>query len=111
MHTVGLLGRLGDRLSEIDGVEEAFVFGSWAARDAGEPGPAPRDIDVLVLGDAALRAVRRACRGVEEDLRVEVNRWSSTAPAGTPEARALHRTDQEPAARLDPPGSSMTTDK
>lgn len=73
VQTVGVLGRLGDALGEVDGVEEAYIFGSWAARYTGEPGPPPRDIDVAVIGDAALRAVRRACRVVEVDLRVEVN--------------------------------------
>ena len=73
VQTVGVLGRLGDALSQVDGIEDAFIFGSWAARYTGEPGPPPRDIDVVVVGDAALRTVRRACRTVEEDLRVEVN--------------------------------------
>ncbi|MCZ7525172.1 MAG: MarR family transcriptional regulator [Acidimicrobiia bacterium] len=87
VQTVGVLGRLGDALGGVDGVDEAFVFGSWAARYRGEPGPTPRDIDVLVVGDAALRTVRRACRYVEEDLRVEVNpvvvdrvRWGAKRP-------------------------------
>jgi predicted nucleotidyltransferase len=34
-------------LKEISG---AAVFGSWAARLAGEPGPSPADIDLLVVG-------------------------------------------------------------
>jgi len=87
VQTVGVLGRLANALGDGDGVDEAFVFGSWAARYSGEPGPAPRDIDVLVVGDAALRTVRRACRNVEEDLRVEVNpvvvdrsRWDARKP-------------------------------
>ncbi len=69
------------------GVEEAFVFGSWAARYLGEPGPAPKDVDVLVVGEASLRSVRHACSGVERDLRVDVNpivvdhrRWSEPGP-------------------------------
>jgi predicted nucleotidyltransferase len=68
-------------------VEEAFVFGSWAARYTGEPGPPPRDIDVLVIGNATLRSVRRACSEVEHELRVEVNpvvvdraRWDAKKP-------------------------------
>jgi predicted nucleotidyltransferase len=73
VQTVGVLGRLGRALGDVDGADEAYIFGSWAARYTGEPGPPPRDIDVVVIGDAALRSVRRACRSVEEDLRVEVN--------------------------------------
>ena len=38
------------RLYAIDGVERVLVFGSWARRHLGEPGPTPRDVDVLVIG-------------------------------------------------------------
>lgn len=87
VQTVGLLGRLGTALTVLAGVEEAFVYGSWAARYTGQAGPAPNDIDVLVLGKASLRAVRRACAPVEQELRVEVNpvvidpeRWNAAKP-------------------------------
>jgi len=65
--TVGIPGRLGAALSGLAGMEEAFVFGSWAARYLGEPGPAPKDIDVLVVGEAPLRSVRQACSDVERE--------------------------------------------
>jgi len=87
VQTVGLLGQLGAALAEVEGIEEAFVFGSWAARYTGEPGPPPHDIDVVVVGDAPLRSVRRACGDVERELRVEVNpvvidraRWDADKP-------------------------------
>lgn len=87
VQTVGVLGRLGAALQGVRGVSEAFVFGSWAARRAGEAGPPPHDIDVLVIGDASLQAVRRACRPLEAQLRVEVNpvvvnvgRWEAKDP-------------------------------
>ncbi len=87
VQTVGVLGRLADALRQLKGVEQAFVFGSWAARHAGEPGPRPRDLDVLVVGDASFRAVRQACRDLEGELRVSVNpvvlssdRWNAAEP-------------------------------
>lgn len=87
VQTVGVLGRLGAALADVEAIDQAFVFGSWAARYTGEPGPAPHDIDVLVVGDAPLRSVRRACAPVERDLRVEVNpvvvdrsRWEAKKP-------------------------------
>lgn len=70
--TVGVLGRLADALSDVAGIDAAFVFGSWAARYEGEPGAPPRDVDVLVIGNTTLRTVRSACRTVAEDLRVEI---------------------------------------
>lgn len=85
--TIGVLGRLGEALTGVDGIDEAFIFGSWAARYMGEPGPPPRDIDVVVVGDSPLRTVRRACRAVEEELRVDVNpvvakrpQWDAAKP-------------------------------
>jgi predicted nucleotidyltransferase len=45
-------------------MEHASVFGSWAQRYLGEPGPAPTDIDLLVVGrpdmDVLADAVSRA---------------------------------------------------
>ena len=38
-------------------VEQVVIFGSWAARWTGEPGPPPNDVDVLVVGDAAYEQV------------------------------------------------------
>lgn len=35
--------------------ERVIVFGSWAARLTGEPGPPPGDIDVLIVGEPAIR--------------------------------------------------------
>lgn len=87
MQTVGPLGQIANALGDVAGVEEAFVFGSWAAQYTGEPGLPPRDIDVLVIGDATLRDVRRACTKAERELRVEVNpvvvdrsRWTARKP-------------------------------
>jgi hypothetical protein len=87
VQTVGVLGQLGDALRTVGGIEEALIFGSWAARYEGEPGPPPRDVDLLVVGDVDLRAVRRACQPVQKTLRVEINpivltaaEWKATEP-------------------------------
>lgn len=63
--TVGLPALLATALSHLEGVEEAWIYGSWAARYVGEPGPPPADIDIVVVGSASLRAVRAACKSVE----------------------------------------------
>ena len=73
LQTVGVLGSLGEALSGLEGADEAFVFGSWAARFEGGPGPFPNDVDVVVVGDVPLRSVRRKCREVEQHLRVDIN--------------------------------------
>lgn len=50
--TFGPVPILREALTEVDGVEEAFVYGSWAARYAYQPGLVPGDIDVMVIGQA-----------------------------------------------------------
>jgi predicted nucleotidyltransferase len=72
--TVGPLALLSETLSRLDGVAEAFIFGSWAARYHGEIGPAPRDIDVLVVGDRISRFdIVDATSSVSDRVGVEVN--------------------------------------
>src|SRR5262249_35269381 len=41
---------LTEALRNIRGLDAAYLFGSWAARYAGDRGPSPNDIDVLVIG-------------------------------------------------------------
>lgn len=41
---------LRERLAGIEGVRDAHIIGSWAARYLGEPGPPPRDLDLVVVG-------------------------------------------------------------
>ena len=59
---------LGDALLEVPGVEAAFIFGSWAARYEGENGPAPHDVDVLVIGDPDRDQLDVVVEGVEDRL-------------------------------------------
>lgn len=50
--TYGPLPVLTDLLADVEGIAEAYIYGSWAARYRGEPGPAPADVDILVVGTA-----------------------------------------------------------
>ena len=56
----------------IDGARAVILFGSWAARYAGEPGRAPNDIDVLVIGTAERDAVDDAAERAERTIGVPV---------------------------------------
>jgi hypothetical protein len=71
--TYGPLPILTDLLSEVAGVEQAFIYGSWAARYLGEPGPVPQDVDVLAVGTASDDDLYHAARGAELRLKREVN--------------------------------------
>jgi len=64
---------LGDLLAEIPGVHEAYVFGSWAERYEGIPGPVPEDIDVLVIGRPQREAVYEAANRAREITGLEVD--------------------------------------
>lgn len=50
--TFGPVSVITALLEPLDGIEEAFIFGSWAARHAEQPGAIPGDIDVMVIGSA-----------------------------------------------------------
>jgi predicted nucleotidyltransferase len=68
---------LAEELTGLAGVEQAYLYGSWAARYAGQEGHAPVDIDVLVIGapdrddldDAVQRAALRLSREVNPTIR------------------------------------------
>lgn len=60
-------------LAHIPGVDQAFIYGSWAARRAGEPGEPPADVDVLVVGEASRASLHTAADQAEKVLRRPVN--------------------------------------
>ncbi len=64
---------LAEELARIDGIEAAFLYGSFAARMLGEGGAAPNDIDLMVLGEPDVDAVYEACTRVESAVRRPVN--------------------------------------
>jgi DNA-binding transcriptional ArsR family regulator len=71
--TYGPATVLGELLASVPGVDEAYIYGSWAARSSGEPGPPPRDVDVLVIGEADEDDIFDAARTAERRLGREVN--------------------------------------
>lgn len=71
-----------EELTDINGIEAAYIFGSWAARYTGRSGPNPQDLDLLVIGApdrdvvyaAADRMERRVGRPVQVTFR-SLSRW------------------------------------
>lgn len=55
------------------GIDDAYLFGSWARRYRGEHGPPPGDIDVVIIGDPDVDDVYAACTEAGRVLRQEVN--------------------------------------
>ena len=64
---------LSQLLASIKRIDEAHVYGSWAARYVGEPGPPPHDIDVLVIGSPDLDELDSAAEIARSRLGNEVN--------------------------------------
>lgn len=69
LKTAGPVPKLADALTNVDGIDAAFVFGSIAAGTD----TADSDIDVMVLGSVGLRKITAAFRGLSSSLGREVN--------------------------------------
>lgn len=71
--TYGPLPVIADLITDVEGVIEAYIYGSWAARYHGEPGAAPADVDVLVVGTANLDDLDEIAEKAQTTLRRPVN--------------------------------------
>jgi predicted nucleotidyltransferase len=61
------------QLANLEGVEAAYIYGSWAARLNGIAGPNPTDIDVLLIGSPDRLAVLKVAEIASAKLGREVN--------------------------------------
>jgi DNA-binding transcriptional ArsR family regulator len=95
---LGPVAILAEELVGIDGIHGVEIFGSWAARYHGESGPAPSDVDLLVIGgpdrddlhDATQAAARRLNRPVNPVV-VSLRRWTSAEDGFIREVRSRPR--------------------
>lgn len=71
--TFGPVPVLRELLADVPGVREAWIYGSWAARYAQQPGPVPGDIDVLVVGSANPDVLDEVAQAAGQRLGREVN--------------------------------------
>ena len=105
LSTYGPPAVIATEFQDIDDTQAVVLFGSWAARYLGQPGRAPNDIDVLVIGtpDRDAMAPRNAlsassgsrcrprcdrCRnglpgGTASSKRSRAGRWSWCSPPTT----------------------------
>ncbi len=60
---------LREALSELDGIDQAFIFGSWA-----DPAvSAPQDIDVMVIGEPTVARVYETVASIESQVGRPIN--------------------------------------
>lgn len=71
--TVGPEVVLRNLVADRDDLEVALIFGSYAARAAGAPGPPPGDIDVLLIGDIGFDDAYQLAEEASRQLGLEVN--------------------------------------
>lgn len=71
--TYGPVPILTRALAAVPGIEAAFIYGSWAARHQGHVGDQPRDVDVLVVGNAARTELNDASTVAEGKLHMPVS--------------------------------------
>lgn len=69
----GPVPALSEEFAQIQGIVSAFVYGSFAERAQGISGPAPADLDVMVIGEPDPSAVFDACARVEKLVHRPVN--------------------------------------
>lgn len=72
---------IGPLLASVEGVEQAYVYGSWAARYLGEPGQDPADVDVMVVGTPRRLELSRAARELTPCFGRDVNIMSVSPSA------------------------------
>lgn len=77
---------IAEELAGLPGVDRVLIFGSWAARLSGEPGPPPHDVDVLLIGNPDRTAVYAAADRAQNRIGMPVNpvlasasRWSTAS--------------------------------
>jgi DNA-binding Lrp family transcriptional regulator len=64
---------VADEFGGLRGADQVLIFGSWAARYQQQPGPAPHDLDVLVIGNPERGDVYDAADRAQHRLGMPVN--------------------------------------
>lgn len=59
--------------ADVAGIDLMLIFGSWAERYHGQPGPPPNDLDILVVGHPDRASIYSAADKVQERTGLPVN--------------------------------------
>lgn len=72
-YTYGPAAVLPIALAGVDGLEKAYIYGSWAARLKRQRGPEPKDVDLILVGYMNRIEASRAASTAERLLDREIN--------------------------------------
>lgn len=72
LKAVGPRSVMAEHLMAVEGIDEAYIAGSWARRYAGESGPPPGDIDLVVVGEPDVDQIYEVARRAGTILSQEV---------------------------------------
>lgn len=102
--TYGPLNVVTEAFAGSAGAERLIVFGSWAARIHGEPGPLPNDIDVLIVGDMDRPDIEARAFDAGEAIGLDVNvtflsvdEWEKGATSFVATVKSRPMVDMSPA--------------
>jgi len=95
-----------EAFADVKGVQFVLIYGSWAARYQGEPGPPPNDLDILVIGTPTRAVVYEAADSVEQRSGLTVNpiiaspkRWADQADPLMSQIKASPTVEAIPASK------------
>ncbi len=102
LKTLGPKTVLETQLRGLPGVDRALIYGSWARRYHGDPGPLPQDVDLMIIGTADVAEIRAEADSASRKLGRDVNATVLTASEWdeSPSAFAAHL-GSEPLVELD----------
>src|SRR5664279_1688344 len=96
---------IGEEFNLAD-AEQVLIYGSWADRYHGTPGPPPNDVDVLVVGGLDRADVYDAADRAQERLGIQVNpvirtreHWDNDADSLVLQIKASPTVDVTPARK------------
>jgi AraC-like DNA-binding protein len=91
---------------DLTNAARVLIYGSWAERYHGTPGPAPNDVDVLVVGNLERADVYDAADRAQVRLGMQVNpvmrtpeQWANDADSLVLQIKASPTVDVTPAGR------------
>jgi hypothetical protein len=64
---------IAEEFASVSGVDLLLIYGSWAARYHGVPGPPPNDIDLMVVGQPKRTDVYEAAERAADQIGYRVN--------------------------------------